>query len=59
MVDRCRLWSVGRLEGVEREGVRKRISSHIHINMLHLLCTSLTLIIQLLYTVKVNYRGQL
>ena len=26
---------------VEREGVRKRVCSHTHIDMLHLLCTSL------------------
>ena len=32
-----------KIEGVEREGVRKRICSHTHIDMLHLLCTSLTL----------------
>ena len=32
-----------KIDCVEREGVRKRISSPTHIDMLHLLCTSLTL----------------
>ena len=32
----------GKIEGVEREGVRKRVSSHTHIDILHLLCTSLS-----------------
>ena len=29
--------------GAERMGVRKRVRSHTHIDMLHLVCTSLTL----------------
>ena len=32
-----------KIKGVEREGVRKRVCSHTHIDILHLLCTSLTL----------------
>ena len=32
-----------KMEVVEREGVWKRVSSHTHIDILHLLCTSLTL----------------
>ena len=32
-----------KIEGMERIGVRKRVRSHTHIDILHLLCTSLTL----------------
>ena len=38
--DGYRLWSIEVWKG--RTRVRKRVSSHIHIDMLHLLCTSLT-----------------
>ena len=33
----------GKIESVKRVGVRKKVSSHTHIDMLHLLCTLLTL----------------
>ena len=40
----CGRWvQVMEYRSVEREGVRKRVRSHTHIHMLHLLCTSLTL----------------
>ena len=32
-----------KIEGVERIGVRKRVCSHTNIDILHQLCTSLTL----------------
>ena len=32
-----------KIEGVERIGVKKKVRSHTHIDILHLLCTLLTL----------------
>ena len=40
------VWEMGTVmeyRSVEREGVMKRVCSRTHIDMLHLLCTSLTL----------------
>ena len=46
--------------GYGGEGVRKRVSTHTHIDMIHLLCTSLTLSSKYCtHTVKVKFRGWL
>ena len=40
----CGRWvQVMEYRSVESDGVRKRVCSHTHIDMLHLLCTSLIL----------------
>ena len=41
-----------KIEDEEREGVRKRVSSHTHIDILHLLCTSLS-------SMSVHLKGQI
>ena len=41
-----------KIEDEEREGVRKRVRSHTHIDILHLLCTSLP-------SMSVHLKGQI